>query len=478
MPDKPINILDARLGSVTAPAGCGKTELIARTLREYTGDKPLLILTHTNAGVAALRGRLTRSGVQARKYRLSTLDGWAMRLIRTFPTRSNAAPQCLLLRNPGRDYQDIRLAAIELLGRGHISDVLSSSYAHLIVDEYQDCSEAQHHMVGFTSKALPTCVLGDPLQAIFTFSGPMPDWSTDVCGYFPEIGTLSEPWRWIKAETESFGHWLLGIREQLSRGQPIDLRLAPPQVKWVHLDGTDDDSRRLEAAKTRGQAQADNVLVIGYSKRAEKRWDIARRTPGAHAVEPVDLGGLTSFASSLHLTHADALDVIAAFAETIMNNVGAEDYVERVDALRAGTAQRAANSSEQAGLSFLDSPTYAGVANVLVELGKLPGVSNFRQALFRACLKALQLCTASGDTISFYDAAVEIREQSRVVDRSIAGRAIGSTLLLKGLEAEVAVVLDADELNAKHLYVSMTRGSKLLVICSRSPVLQPHLVRH
>lgn len=37
-----------------------------------------------------------------------------------------------------------------------------------------------------------------------------------------------------------------------------------------------------------------------------------------------------------------------------------------------------------------------------------------------------------------------------------------SDLADKGLEAEVAVVLDLDELDTKHLYVSMTRGSKCL----------------
>jgi hypothetical protein len=50
-------------------------------------------------------------------------------------------------------------------------------------------------------------------------------------------------------------------------------------------------------------------------------------------------------------------------------------------------------------------------------------------------------------------------------------RAVGSTLLLKGLEAEVAVVLDAANLDARNLYVAMTRGSKKLIICSETPVL-------
>jgi DNA helicase IV len=45
--------------------------------------------------------------------------------------------------------------------------------------------------------------------------------------------------------------------------------------------------------------------------------------------------------------------------------------------------------------------------------------------------------------------------------------------LLKGLEADVSIVLNAAEMNARNLYVAMTRGSKALVICSPSPILNP-----
>lgn len=55
--------------------------------------------------------------------------------------------------------------------------------------------------------------------------------------------------------------------------------------------------------------------------------------------------------------------------------------------------------------------------------------------------------------------------------RTIPKRGVGSTLLLKGLEAEVCVVVEGDKLNAKNLYVALTRGGNRLIICSKSPVL-------
>jgi hypothetical protein len=49
----------------------------------------------------------------------------------------------------------------------------------------------------------------------------------------------------------------------------------------------------------------------------------------------------------------------------------------------------------------------------------------------------------------------------------------GSTLLLKGLEADVSVILNAAGLKRRNLYVAMTRGARRVVICSPPARLQP-----
>jgi DNA helicase-2/ATP-dependent DNA helicase PcrA len=46
-------------------------------------------------------------------------------------------------------------------------------------------------------------------------------------------------------------------------------------------------------------------------------------------------------------------------------------------------------------------------------------------------------------------------------------------LLLKGLEADIAVILDPAEMDRRHLYVAMTRGAKRLIICSRTAKVAP-----
>ncbi len=244
MPGNSVDLLTINRGTVTAPAGCGKTNLIADALKRHAGSKPILVLTHTNAGVVALRNRLDREGVPSGAYRLSTIDGWAMRLFSMFPTKSGHNPSILDLNHPGTDYPNIRNAAATLLASGHITDMLKSSYSRLFVDEYQDCSTRQHVLATWAAQALPTAVLGDPLQAIFGFgSDGLADWNNDVLAYFPLAGELDTPWRWINAQAQPLGQWLLNVRTQLLQGQPVDLQQAPAGVDWVHLDGTDDHNR-------------------------------------------------------------------------------------------------------------------------------------------------------------------------------------------------------------------------------------------
>ena len=472
MPGNHIDLLAIDRGTVTAPAGCGKTHLIAEALTRQCGGKPILVLTHTNAGVVALRGRLDRAGVPAKAYRLLTIDGWAMRLISTFPTRSAHKAELLHLANPRTDYPNIRAAAAKLLMAGHVNDILAANYARLIVDEYQDCSIRQHAAVGYAAQVLPTCVLGDPMQAIFGFGvDDLAEWD-DVCTYFPLVGELTTPWRWMNVGAEPLGQWLLNVRDKLLRGQPIDLRTAPDGVTWVELDGSEDHQRRLRAARVHPPGGQGSVLIIGDSTKPSGHRQFASQTPGAITVEAVDLRDLVAFAQEFDLAAPEALELLANFAQSVMRNVGAADLMRRVQSLVRGTARKPPTAVESSALTYIHAPSHLAAVDLLVEIGKEGGVSTHRPAVLRACIKALQLCDGNKG-LSFHEAAIRVREQNRLVGRPLPGRAVGSTLLLKGLEAEVAVILNASALDARNLYVAMTRGSMSLTVCSHSPVLNP-----
>lgn len=468
-----IDLLPLVNATVTAPAGCGKTELIADALRRHASPKPILVLTHTNAGVAALRGRLDKARVPSSAYRLSTIDGWAIRLISTFPTRSGLDPEVLRISTPATDYPAIRVAASRLLSGQHVHDVLAASYAKLIVDEYQDCTVPQHELVCHASTVLPTVILGDPLQAIFGWRGnEPPDWTAAVCTRFPVAGELQTPWRWTNAGADDLGRWLLQIRPQLQAGASIDLGSAPGEVEWVHLDGTDDEGKRRRAALTNVPDPQAKVIILGDSRPATHR-RIASQTPGAITVEAVDLRDLVDFAQTLDFSKPDAaLQQVLEFAGELMNGVGAADVLQRVQVLLRGTARTDPSDIERAALVFRDAANVKTAAELLSTISAAPGVRAYRTGVLRAAFRALSQCDDTPGN-SFAEAAMRVREQNRLVGRPLGKRSVGSTLLLKGLEAEVAVVLYADDMNARNLYVALTRGSKKLVVCSKSKTLTP-----
>lgn len=466
------DLLAVRLGAITAPAGCGKTQIIADTLTQHAGRKTVLILTHTNAGVTTLRQRMQRVNVPSSAYRIATLDGFAMRLVSFFPARSGLPAATLELRNPGADYPAIRLAALHLLQGGHLSETLAATYAHLIVDEYQDCNLVQHSLVTALATVLPTCVLGDPMQAIFGFGGnQLVDWNADVLQQFPPIGELNRPWRWINAGAPQFGQWLLDCRRVLQAGESVDLRRAPPEVIWVQLQPATAERQRLNAALTHSVTAEGQVLVIGDSRNPRARRQMASQTPGATAVEPVDLADLTNFGLAFILEAPDAITRLAHFAAETMTQVGVSALLPRLDSLRRGTARTPPTPTEAALLAFAATPTYPLAADALRAMMREDNARVYRPDVLYGCLRALQM--AAGGPCTFAAATVRERERNRHENRQLARRAIGSTLLLKGLEAEVAVIPSPDSMDSRHLYVAMTRGSSRLVVCSATSDLVP-----
>jgi hypothetical protein len=467
-----IDLLTPTRGSVTAPAGCGKTQLIADTLNLHKESKPILVLTHTNAGVAALRARLQRSGVSGSAYRVATIDGFAMRLVGKFPMRSGLDPRTLEVSNPAQDYPAIRDATWRLLQAGHVSDTFRASYDRLLVDEYQDCNQSQNAIVAWAAELLPTCVLGDPMQAIFGFAGnQLVDWRTDVQPHFPPLGELQTPWRWVRAGTENLGRWLLAVRALLQAGQPVDLRGTPAEVQWIALNPSTAHQQRLSAARVNAPERNGTILVIGDARNPQGRHKLTSQTPGASTVEAVDLGDLVRFSQTFNLAAQDSFEQLVTFAASQMTGVGAANLLTRVQTLRNGRARNAPTIVEASAVAFSNGPSFLGALSFLQTLAEQPETYVYRPEMFRCCLTAMRV--AVDNACTFHTASLQARERNRHFSRPLSRRSVGSTLLLKGLEADVAVILHPELMTAENLYVALTRGAKRVVVCSESPLLRP-----
>ena len=210
-----LEILDSAPCSIEMPAGTGKTHLLA-AVAAIAGEKGCrsLILTHTNAGVDAIRTRLKAFGVPSDSTRVDTITGWAFTLSLSYASIAGLTIPEVPDWTRSREYVDAasRVAAANAIVRVH-----ELSFSYLLVDEYQDCATSQHALVKALSKAIYRTVLfGDRLQAIFRFNDhdPLVDWDQDVLPTFPAHGVTVLPHRW-KGHNEELGAWMLEIREQL-----------------------------------------------------------------------------------------------------------------------------------------------------------------------------------------------------------------------------------------------------------------------
>jgi DNA helicase-2/ATP-dependent DNA helicase PcrA len=403
-----------------------------------------------------------------------TLDGFAIRLIQKFPLRSGHNPQIFELQDRDNDYIAIRNAAVTLTQSGHLKDVLAATYARLLVDEYQDCNLQQHDMIAALSEVIPTCVLGDQMQAIFDLGGNnLVDWEWDVLPLFPEIGRLAVPRRWERLGMHELGSWLLEVREKLESGQDIDLREARGNVQWIRLEGHSRThlEQRITAASKRPANRDGTVIIICDSEIAVSRTTISRRVFGSSVIERVDLPDLVELSRGFDIASEDAIDRFINFAGKLMTQVSAAQLCRRIRTILRNRSNSDPTAAEEAAVGLFRSRTWADAIHLLDTLSRQHRAQIYRPEMYRFLRRAMTLAAAGAHTL--HEAVLSEREKYRHAGRPLSRRSVGSTLLVKGLEADLAVILWPEKMNAQHLYVAMTRGARQLVICSETPVLQP-----
>lgn len=466
-------VINSQRGAIVAPAGCGKTHLITEVL-SVKNTKPILVLTHTTAGVSALKKRLRKLSVPPSHYVVTTIDGWALRIANNFPA---ICPVHSSPETPRAFYPEIRQAILKLLNSGCISDILQASYSRLLVDEYQDCDVNQHNLITSLSEVLPTVIFGDPMQCIFNFAGPMPNWDNGVLQKFPLIGELDTPWRWNNAGSPELGEWILAARELLRQGAKVDLRSCPAHITLHPLTGiaqTDLLSQHNAQHTILNRYPTDSLLIIGSSINERSRHSYAQGSSRIEVVEPVQLASVTNAASQFDGNTGLALsNTILQVSSTMMTNVELAKTSKRIESILNGRNRTAVTNSEQALCNVAINSTRVNILEALQQLERKTGTNVYRKGAYNALKDSLSLAITSPN-LSIFEAASSIRERLRQQgDKRIPSRAIGSTLLLKGLEADHCMILDAQAqgMNANHLYVALSRGAKTITVFSRDIII-------
>lgn len=463
-------------GCVVAPAGFGKTHAIASAVARC--HRRQLLLTHTYAGVNALRRKLRESKVPSSLFYVTTIASFALRLCRAYPLRSKYRGT-----QPSSSAQWIKLyeSCAALLKESFSGRIMRASFGGAFVDEYQDCSQEQHKLVLAIADSIPCRVFGDPLQAIFDFNGQSTiDWEADVSSCFETIGTLDTPHRWIRANAPELGAWLANARQRLEAGEPIDLSASlPTQVVYVSTAATESAIQTRVNQCRSHKAPKDHTVVAlfgGHVKSNNRCHAIARNLSGQYSsIEEIEGKRVFAFLRSLTKANTPSAKLKAAikFAAGCFTGVNRE----LAAATRKGEAAKITKATKNpvltnAANSFLAFPTSGSALSFLLALRAVLGVP-FCGDLFNRVVGALRKHVLN-PTWSLDEAGHRYHGEFRHVGRPVGHRRIVATpLLVKGLEFDHAIVLDASELPRKQLYVAMTRGARTLVILSSTPQLKP-----
>lgn len=460
--------------AIKAAAGCGKTYRIAQAVKEMANNKeccPALILTHTHAGVDSLRKKLKVNSVPPANFHIDTIAAWALRYSGSFPAISG-----LTVTEPNDEqWEDVYLAAARLLKNSSAREIVPISYCKVYVDEYQDCTLNQHELILGLGKLIPCRILGDPLQGIFNIGGStLIDWDDHVVPHFHIKEVLTTPWRW--KQTPELGEWLSSVRNKLENNQPIDLTSLPSSVIWKQLPSNGATANVQREACFNSRNNGTTVAIHNINNQC---YYVVKGLRGMFScVEAINCKDLMDGAEKIHNASggARALEVLA-FAKKCMTQVNTILSSVQEQAFRDNkTPSWRSNNQHKDQLASLvevaGQSSLAPVSPALQTIRKNTGTVLCRKELFYEMLRAINEFEG-GDHDFLREAAWHVRNITRRSGRKIGQYTIGTTLLVKGLEFDHSIILDADGMDKKNLYVAMTRGAKSLTILSRGTVLNP-----
>jgi len=447
----------AENSSVIAPAGCGKTEVIARAV-SLQGQGRSLLLTHTHSGVRSLKDRLKRLNVPTEHYRVDTIASWALKISISFPQLS----ENMINQPVGDEWKVVYKKAQNALQYQNIRYIVQHSYTGIYVN--------QDSLILSLSELLPVRILGDPLQGIFDFGDdPLINWNEDVIPNFPEIGPLNFPWRWNRTNPE-LGEWLNEIRRNLVQGDEINLLSAPKAaaVFWRQYS-------RQEAISVCYKAIARQGSIVVLHKWKGQAHNFASKLGGEFtSMEEIECEDLLVWAK--RLDEGGGRDYCLNLIEgSIMCWTGISTELRSIRSSIENNKHpnsRKYRNINQSMIHIMENPDDSDLLlPALIQCGEI-GKVLYRKELWEEMQNVLRTYR-TGKFESYEDTAWYIRNLSRIRGGRTGNRIVSRTLLIKGLEFDHVIIANADTLDdPKNLYVAMTRCKYSLTILSKSPIIK------
>lgn len=454
--NSPENFAKQARAVIVAPAGYGKTELIAKSVSCCEGRQ--LVLTHTHAGVDSLRKRLKKYNNSSSRYNVDTIHSFALRFAGSYPLTTG-----LTIQEPqtDEDYSEIISSAIRLFDTKVGKDILKCSYSGIFVDEYQDCQVRQHDLICKLADILPCRITGDPLQGIYDFGeNQIVDWERDVFSFFYKLPDLEIPYRW-KDTNPQLGEWLKDIRQRLWTNQGIKFDSSIIRIR----NGVNQPAKCLYD----NLSFTGCLYVICEPKNINYPHYIAKSMKNTYqTIEPITSKELCEYAEEIETSQGKTrLINTIKFAEMCLTSISSEcnEVFKSLTKKRINSRKDSKIRLETLFQSIMSNNNLKDVYDLFVFLEETYKPTYKRNQLWQEMKKGLQEIIVGAEN-SLKEAVWKIRNRLKFQENRVPKHCISRTVLLKGLECDLAIVIKPELFNKKNLYVALTRPSTKLTIIS------------
>jgi DNA helicase-2/ATP-dependent DNA helicase PcrA len=254
---------------------------------------------------------------------------------------------------------------------------------------------------------------------------------------------------------------------KLENEEPVDFTNLPDSVVWIYND--DSNENQIKSCYEAKRKRIGSCVAI--HKVSQKAHALARR-----------LGG--QFYSDEEVEGKDLIDICKVFSTVDGQNIAIKMYefacccstgvkglsriVEKI-AKKDYNMKRISKFSEIANflLNIVQTGSYKSCYDFLYSIEKCADFKVFRKELWYEFKRVLRHCINNENSCPV-EIARAFRSTSSLNKRYDYENVVSRVLLIKGLEYDQAIVLDADKLTKKEFYVAISRPKRRLVILSKS----------
>jgi len=278
------------------------------------------------------------------------------------------------------DFEDVLLLTAGILAdRDEIARTVRGQYRHFVVDEYQDVNALQQRLLDlWVGERDDVCVVGDPAQTIYSFTGASPHHLLQVPRRYPQAQVV----RLVRNYRST--PQIVGLANLVSRAQASTASTSPGYVELV-------------AGRPAGPAPSLTPHLDDPAEAAAVASDIARLVAGGYPASEIAVLMRTN-------AQSEALESALAGADVPYLVRGGERFFSRAEVRRGVLLLRGAARSDDGSVALPDL-----VRDVLAGAGWTPTAPSSGGAVRERWESLTALATLADDLVT-------VSPQARVAD--------------------------------------------------------------